>query len=358
MDKSWFTAPEYAEYRKPGNIKVPFWLQPEKYYAGVAWYQRDIEIPPDWQGKRVVLSLERPHWETRVWVDGKPLGSNNSLSTPHEYDLGTALAPGKHQLTIRVDNGLVVDVGENSHCVTDHTQGNWNGIVGDIELAGDPAGVDRGGAGVSRTPQSEIARVVVKVGNQSGRAGKAKSAGQRDGQSPGAVPESARPVRCAVSVKWRRDRGDSAEFEIALLRAYRTCGMSSLRSYTSWHQSNRPCGFQAVAGQQDRNVRPARDHHPGHAVPHQRPQDLLPRHAGVLHLPAHRPSADRRGLLEAHHPHRQGLWAEPDSVPLLLSAGSGVRRGGRTRLLLPGRDLLGQSVHHHRRRQAGGPVGL
>ena len=138
MDKSWFTAPEYAKYRQPGNIKVPFWLQPEKYYAGAAWYQRDIEIPPDWQGKRVVLTLERPHWETRVWVDGKPLGSNNSLSTPHEYDLGTALAPGKHRLTIRVDNRLVVDVGVNSHCVTDHTQGNWNGIVGDISLRATP----------------------------------------------------------------------------------------------------------------------------------------------------------------------------------------------------------------------------
>ena len=68
----------------------------------------------------------------------RQLGSNNSLSTPHEYDLGTALAPGKHRLTIRVDNRLVVDVGVNSHCVTDHTQGNWNGIVGAIELRCDP----------------------------------------------------------------------------------------------------------------------------------------------------------------------------------------------------------------------------
>jgi hypothetical protein len=138
VDKSWFTAPEYAEYRKPGNIKVPFWLQPEKYYVGVAWYQRDLEIPPGWRGKRVVLTLERPHWETRVWVDGRQAGSNNSLSTPHEHDLGAALAPGKHRLTIRVDNGLVVDVGVNSHCITDHTQGNWNGIVGQIELRCDP----------------------------------------------------------------------------------------------------------------------------------------------------------------------------------------------------------------------------
>ncbi len=138
VDKSWFTAPAYAEYRRPGNVKVPFWLQPEKYYAGVAWYQRDVEVPADWQGRRVVLTLERPHWETRVWVDGRAVGSNNSLSTPHEYDLGTTLAPGRHQLTIRVDNSLVVDVGVNSHCISDHTQGNWNGIVGRIELRCEP----------------------------------------------------------------------------------------------------------------------------------------------------------------------------------------------------------------------------
>ncbi len=113
---------------------MPFWLQPEKHYAGVAWYQRDLDIPADWKGKRVLLTLERPHWETRLWVDGREAGSNNSLSTPHEYDLGTTLQPGKHQLTIRVDNSLVVDVGVNSHCISDHTQGNWNGIVGDIGL--------------------------------------------------------------------------------------------------------------------------------------------------------------------------------------------------------------------------------
>ena len=49
VDRSWFTAPEYAQYRQPGNVKVPFWLQPETYYAGVAWYQRDVEVPADWQ---------------------------------------------------------------------------------------------------------------------------------------------------------------------------------------------------------------------------------------------------------------------------------------------------------------------
>ena len=102
LDRAWFTAAEYEKYRQPGNVKVPFWLQPDKCYVGAAWYQRDVEVPAAWESKRVVLTLERPHWETRVWADGKSCGANNSLSTPHKYDLGL-LAPGKHQLTIRVD---------------------------------------------------------------------------------------------------------------------------------------------------------------------------------------------------------------------------------------------------------------
>jgi len=137
VDRSWFTAPEYAKYRRPGNIKIPFWLQPDKYYTGAAWFQCDILVPKAWEGKRVVLSLERPHWETRIWLDGKLVGTNRSLSTPHEYDLGE-IESGTHLLTIRVDNRVIVDIGVNSHAIGDHTQGNWNGIVGKIELRATP----------------------------------------------------------------------------------------------------------------------------------------------------------------------------------------------------------------------------
>ena len=143
VDRSWFTAPEYEKYRKPGNIKVPFWLQPDKYYVGAAWYQREVRIPESWRGKRIVLSLERPHWETRVWLDGKFIGSNNALSTPHVFDLGRNVEPGKHTLTIRVDNRMIVNVGRDAHSVSDHTQGNWNGIVGKMTLsATDPVWID------------------------------------------------------------------------------------------------------------------------------------------------------------------------------------------------------------------------
>jgi hypothetical protein len=72
-----------------------------------------------------------------VWLDGRLVGTNTALGTPHEHDLGQ-LSPGSHTLTIRVDNRMIVDIGENSHSVSDHTQGNWNGIVGRIELRATP----------------------------------------------------------------------------------------------------------------------------------------------------------------------------------------------------------------------------
>ncbi len=134
IDRSYFTDPRMAKYREPGKIKIPFWLQPDKHYVGAAWYQRQIEIPAGWQGKRITLSLERCHWATRAWLDDRELGSRDSLSTPHVYDLGEAATPGKHRLSIRVDNRMIVDVGPNAHSVSDHTQSNWNGIVGRIEL--------------------------------------------------------------------------------------------------------------------------------------------------------------------------------------------------------------------------------
>lgn len=133
-DDSWFRAPEYELYRQPGQVKVPFWLQPEKHYVGVAWYQKEIDIPHGWENKRVILFLERPHWQTQVWLDDQWIGSADSLSTPHVYELGPGLTAGRHRLTIRIDNRLHIDVGINAHSVSDHTQSNWNGIVGDLLL--------------------------------------------------------------------------------------------------------------------------------------------------------------------------------------------------------------------------------
>ncbi|HEX6192685.1 MAG TPA: beta galactosidase jelly roll domain-containing protein, partial [Chitinophagaceae bacterium] len=138
-DSSFFFRPSLAKYRQPGNVKIPFWLTPIKYYVGVAWYQKRITIPKGWETKNIQLFLERSHIQTRVWIDDVEIGKNNSLVAPHAFAVKAGLKPGEHTITIRVDNRISdINVGPDSHSITDHTQGNWNGIVGKIILMARP----------------------------------------------------------------------------------------------------------------------------------------------------------------------------------------------------------------------------
>lgn len=140
FDSTWFKNPVYEKYRQAGNIKVPFWLQPDKYYKGAAWYQKSVTIPSSWKGRYVELFIERSHWETTLWIDTIKIGMQNSLGTPHVFDLTKYLTAGEHQITIRIDNRVKdFNVGPNSHSISDHTQGNWNGMIGDLFISARPA---------------------------------------------------------------------------------------------------------------------------------------------------------------------------------------------------------------------------
>ncbi len=136
-DSSFFFNPRLAKYRTADNLKIPFFLTPAKHYIGWAWYQKDVQVPATWKNKRVVLYMERPHIETVVWVNGKKVGGYMSHCVPHEYDITTFVNHGaKNTVTVAIDNTTkTIKVGKDSHSITDQTQGNWNGIVGDIYLA-------------------------------------------------------------------------------------------------------------------------------------------------------------------------------------------------------------------------------
>lgn len=71
VDRSWYDAPQYEKFRQPGNIKVPFWLNPDKHYVGVAWYQKEVEIPASWNGRPVELELERTGKRRSFWMAWK-----------------------------------------------------------------------------------------------------------------------------------------------------------------------------------------------------------------------------------------------------------------------------------------------
>jgi hypothetical protein len=101
-------------------------------HTGPAWFQREIEIPAGWASLRVLFAIERSK-ATRVWLDDRLVGSADSLSVEQCFDLGTHLPPGRHKLTVRVDNAHRPPVGD-PHQLSEHTQTNWNGLLGRIEL--------------------------------------------------------------------------------------------------------------------------------------------------------------------------------------------------------------------------------
>jgi hypothetical protein len=168
-DKNWDQREDYKPYTVAGNVKVPFLSQPQKHYLGAAWYQRDIDVPAAWRGKRVALYLERPRWGSQLWIDDRAAGANLSLVAEHEYDLGP-LTPGKHRITIRVDNRMLMAYRPDAHSVSDSLGMSWNGIVGKMELrATSPVWLDD--AQVYPDVRNRTALVRVKIGNAATRAG-------------------------------------------------------------------------------------------------------------------------------------------------------------------------------------------
>lgn len=166
-----------AGYGTPCSLKPAMEIEiflnlKRKYdYIGVAWYSRQVEIPADWKNKQIFLQLERVLMNSQVWVDGqKSEQENESLSTPHSFDLTRFLTPGKHRITIRIDNRLRYDISiirraegaprPMGHAYTNEAPTIWNGVIGEIALkAVDKAHIKN----IVLTPDVDASKVGVQL---------------------------------------------------------------------------------------------------------------------------------------------------------------------------------------------------
>lgn len=139
-------------------------------YSGKVIYTREINIPESFRGKKLFLMMERTKPST-VWVDGDSIGSYGHLYAPHRYEL-PALAVGKHQLKIRIDNSptSVPKEIQGSHAWTDATQTNWNGILGEFYIEAVPVSYIRS---VQVYPEVDKKQALVIVEVDAGKDGKA-----------------------------------------------------------------------------------------------------------------------------------------------------------------------------------------
>ena len=137
MDDAGFGNPVNIQPELKREVLLHLWRKVS--YTGAAWYQKEVVIPEGWRNKQLILSLERVIWQTKIWVDGKPINQiGESLVTPHTFNLSSYLQPGKHTITLQVDNRRKYDIslGDRNfaQAYTDDTQIIWNGVIGKIGL--------------------------------------------------------------------------------------------------------------------------------------------------------------------------------------------------------------------------------
>jgi len=93
----------------PRTITVPFsWGAPLSGVpdeGDVGWYARNVEVPAEWEGKRVFLVVGASDWRTTAWLDGRELGTHQGGYTPFEFELTSDVdLGGTHRLVFRVDD--------------------------------------------------------------------------------------------------------------------------------------------------------------------------------------------------------------------------------------------------------------
>jgi hypothetical protein len=143
-----------------------------------------------------------------VWLDDRAVGTNDSLVAPHEYDLGV-LPPGRHRVSIRVDNRMLLPYRPDAHSVSDSLGASWNGIVGKIALVSTPR-VWIEEARVFSNIGKKSARIAMRIGNATGQAGSGTLTARVAGAGEAAPPASA-------VAQWATN-GGTAEIEVILPR--------------------------------------------------------------------------------------------------------------------------------------------
>ena len=86
------------------NVQMPFPgfppEVPDDNPTGV--YEREIEIPPDWAGKRIVLHVGAAESVLIVSIDERGVGISKDSHLAAEFDISAVATPGRHRLRLRV----------------------------------------------------------------------------------------------------------------------------------------------------------------------------------------------------------------------------------------------------------------
>lgn len=96
-----------------GKIRVPF--APESKLSGVEhkdfitciWYHRILDIPQEWDGKKILLNFGAVYFNSEIYIDGSLAGRHFGGSSSFSIDITSRVkAGGKHHLVVRAVSDL------------------------------------------------------------------------------------------------------------------------------------------------------------------------------------------------------------------------------------------------------------
>jgi len=126
-----------------GEITVPFC--PESKLSGVhhtdfmeaVWYRREVSVPSNWEGQRVLLHFQAVDYDCTVWVNGAEVGRHRGGFTPFSMRIDTVAPAGTAAVVVvraRDDHRSAKPRGKqspeyaNHGCVYDRTTGIWQSV--------------------------------------------------------------------------------------------------------------------------------------------------------------------------------------------------------------------------------------
>ena len=125
----------YETWNCISNKQERYALRARHKFIGKAVWSRKVTVSSELAAKPLELFLERVLWESTVKVDGRVIGSRDSLGTPHIYAFAAGeLSAGEHLFEIEIDNSCHFNYSGWSHSWGPTTQTRWNGIIGRFEL--------------------------------------------------------------------------------------------------------------------------------------------------------------------------------------------------------------------------------
>ena len=119
------------------------WSDRDVSQAKAAWYQRELVVPTDWPGRRIVLQAEYVNSLATVFVDGQPAGE---IRYPGgELDVTRLCRPGEKQklslLVVAVPlQGVMLSYSDTAAAKEVEGRVERRGLCGDVYLSSEPPG--------------------------------------------------------------------------------------------------------------------------------------------------------------------------------------------------------------------------